>query len=45
MAGSETSNGLASSETVASPWERRARMARRVGSERAPNVPSSAAVE
>ena len=44
MAGSETSKGAANSQTVASPSARRARMARRVGSERAPKVASRGAV-
>src|SRR5204863_774194 len=42
-AGSETSNGSASSVTFTSPLARRARIARRVGSESAENVASRAA--
>ena len=38
MAGMLMSNGSASSVTVASPYDRRARIARRVGSARAANV-------
>ena len=41
MAGRETANGSASSDTEAFPRARRARIARRVGSARAEKVASS----
>jgi len=43
MAGKDIEKGAANSVTVNSPWARRARMARRVGSDRAAKVVFNAA--
>ena len=45
MAGMVRSNGAASSPTVASPWARRSKMARRVGSASAAKVVLSASFD